>query len=90
MIGSVGDGSNHDAATEGGLDSVMKDSRNSQIHGDTKKKTVSLLPTGDEMLVDESQEFLDEPIPIPKPVDMENGKQAVSFEELTVLSTWQI
>ena len=41
--------------------------------------TASLLPTGDEMLIDETQEYL-EPIHIhPRPRDMENGKRIKNF-----------
>ena len=81
-MGGNGDDGNH--AARGGGDGA-RNNRNSNANqlrvrgrGDTNRNTVSLLPTGDEMLVDESQEYL-EPIPMPKPVDMENGKGSITF-----------
>mmetsp|Transcript_11546 Transcript_11546/g.26787 ORF Transcript_11546/g.26787 Transcript_11546/m.26787 type:complete len:680 (+) Transcript_11546:277-2316(+) len=38
----------------------------------TKKKAASLLPTGDEMLIDEMQEYLEPILVHPRPRDMEN------------------
>jgi hypothetical protein len=42
--------------------------------GDTNTKTASLLPTGDEMLIDEMQEYLEPILILKQPRDMENGK----------------
>lgn len=78
-MSSHGDNDNHHTTIKEGGGNVRnnKDTKNNQLRargrGDTNRTTASLLPTGDEMIVDETQEYL-EPIPIPKPVDMENGE----------------
>jgi hypothetical protein len=84
ITGGKNSSGNHHDTIEGGGDSANnnKNNWNNRLRprgrGDNNTKIASLLPTGDEMLIDEMQEYL-EPILIHRrPRDMENGKSVTA------------
>lgn len=78
-ITSNNDNGNRYAMIEGGGDSTSNatSNRNNMVRvrgrGDTNVNAASLLPTGDEMLIDDMQEYLEPILVNPRP-SMENGK----------------
>lgn len=80
-IGGQNSSGNHHI--EGGGDSANNNKNNwnnrlrPRDRGDNNTKAASLLPTGDEMLIDEMQEYLEPFLIHPRPRDMENGKSVI-------------